>query len=163
VSDSPDLERELTEDELDAALRAPIRQPGEELRDDRRSMARERALGLLYEAEIKGVAPGEVLAALPVPADRLAADLVLGVHARRSDVEAIVARHLKGGWTLERLAMLDRLVMSLGTYELIARPDVPTGVVLNEAVILAKAFGRDDDAGRFVNGVLAAVAASTRP
>jgi len=51
--------------------------------------------------------------------------------------------------------------MRLGVFELLERPDVPTPVVLNEAVELAKRFSTDDS-GRFVNGVLAAVAADVR-
>ena len=65
------------------------------------------------------------------------------------------------GWTLTRMPVLDLNVMRLGVFELLERPDVPTAVVLNEAVELAKRFSTDDS-GRFVNGVLAAVAADVR-
>ncbi len=66
------------------------------------------------------------------------------------------------GWTLARMPVLDLNVMRLGVFELLERPDVPTAVVLNEAVELAKRFSTDDS-GRFVNGVLASVAAQVRP
>ena len=59
------------------------------------------------------------------------------------------------------MPVLDLNVMRLGVFELLERPDVPTAVVLNEAVELAKRFSTDDS-GRFVNGVLAAVAADVR-
>jgi transcription antitermination protein NusB len=162
LDDGELVEVELDDEAYEAALRAPIAQPGDELRDDRRSGARERAMGLLYEAEIKGLSPTDVLAALPIDPDPLAVSLVEGVATHRHELDAIVARHLKRGWSLDRLAMLDRVVLVLGTEELVHRPDVPTAVILSEFVILAKAFGRDDDAGRFVNGVLAAVAVSVR-
>ena len=59
------------------------------------------------------------------------------------------------------MPVLDLNVMRLGAYELLARPEVPTAVVLNEAVELVKRFSTDDS-GRFVNGVLAAIAADVR-
>jgi N utilization substance protein B len=59
------------------------------------------------------------------------------------------------------MPVLDLNVMRLGAYELLERPHVPTAVVLNEAVELAKRFSTDDS-GRFVNGVLAAIAHDVR-
>jgi N utilization substance protein B len=56
---------------------------------------------------------------------------------------------------------LDRAILRLAIFELMARPDVPVAVVIDEAVELAKRFSTDDS-GRFVNGVLAAVAKQTR-
>ena len=131
--------------------------PGE----DRRTEARERALALLYEAEAKGVAPGEVLAALPVPPDPLAVLLVTGVAAEAARIDELVAAHARD-WSLERMPVIDRTVLRLGTYELLERLDVPTAVVLDEAVELAKRYGGTDDSGRFVNGVLAAIARVVR-
>ena len=60
------------------------------------------------------------------------------------------------------MPVLDLNVMRLGVHELVSRPEVPTAVVLDEAVELAKRFSTDDS-GRFVNGVLAAIAAEVRP
>ncbi len=138
----------------------PPTDPAEELRDDRRSEARERALALLYEAEQRGISPADAVDAAVVPPDPLAAELTLGVGARRAEIDALLRSHAKG-WTLERMAVLDRLVLSIGAYELLARSDVPVAVVLSEAVVLAKAYGTDDS-GRFVNGVLAAIARAVR-
>jgi N utilization substance protein B len=56
---------------------------------------------------------------------------------------------------------LDRAILRLGIYELLSRPDVPVAVVIDEAVELAKRFSTDDS-GRFVNGILAAVAKNAR-
>ena len=66
------------------------------------------------------------------------------------------------GWDLDRMAVVDRNVLRLATAELLACDDVPTAVILNEAVELASAFSTDDS-GRFVNGVLATVAGRVRP
>ncbi|MBK9178371.1 MAG: transcription antitermination factor NusB [Acidimicrobiales bacterium] len=122
--------------------------------------ARERALGLLYEAEMKGVDPREVLVALPVPADPYTADVVAGVGERRAELDAHLAR-LARGWTVERMPAVDRAILRLAAFELLGRPDVPTAVVIDEAVELAKRFSTDDS-GRFVNGVLARLATEVR-
>ena len=130
--------------------------------EDRRSEARERALTLLYEAQAKAVSADAVLAALPVPPDPLAELLVRGVGAHGSRIDELLARHARG-WSVERMPVTDRTVARIGIFELLERPDVPTAVVLDEAVELAKRYGGTDDSGRFVNGVLAAVAQAVRP
>jgi len=129
-------------------------------REDLRSEARERAMGLLYEAQAKGLPPAEVLAALPVEPDPLAVTLVEGVAEQREEIDGMLAAQARG-WTLERMPVLDRTVMEIAVYELLSRDDVPTAVVLDEAVELAKRFGTDDSP-RFVNGVLSAIAKKVR-
>lgn len=129
--------------------------------DDERSEARERALSLLYEAEAKGLPAADVLAALPIPADPLADLLVRGVDTSRERIDALIGQHAKG-WTMARMAQVDRTVLRIATFELLERPDVPVAVVLDEAVELAKRFSTDDS-GRFVNGVLAAISRAVRP
>jgi N utilization substance protein B len=129
--------------------------------EDRRSEARERALALLYEADSKGLAPRAVLAALPAPADELAVLLVEGVEDRRPELDDLISEHARG-WTLERMPVVDRTVLRVALFELLARPDVPTAVVIDEAVELAKRFSTDDS-GRFVNGMLSAIARRLRP
>ena len=129
-------------------------------REDQRSEARERALGLLYEAAAKSLTPAEVLAALPVEPDALATMLVEGVASQQEEIDALLVAHARG-WTLERMPVIDRTVLRIGVYELLDRPDVPTAVVIDEAVELAKRFSTDDS-GRFVNGMLSAIAAKVR-
>jgi N utilization substance protein B len=131
------------------------------LRPDERSDARERALYLLYEAHSKGIAPADTLDLQVIEPDVLTRELVTGVGADIGRLDELIAAKAKG-WTLARMPVLDLNVMRLAVFELIARPDVPTAVVLNEAVELAKRFSTDDS-GRFVNGVLASVAAEVRP
>jgi N utilization substance protein B len=128
---------------------------------DRRSEARERALILLYEAHAKGLSGDQVIAGLPVPPDPLAALLVNGVEAHRERIDALITQFAKG-WTLARMPVIDLTIVRIATFELLERPDVPAPVALNEAVELAKGFSTDDS-GRFVNGVLAAIAKQVRP
>ena len=128
--------------------------------DDERSEARERALGLLYEAEAKGLPVEDVLAALPVKADALPTLLVRGVQAEQARIDELITTHAKG-WTMARMAQVDRTVLRIATFELLGRPEVPVAVVLDEAVELAKRFSTDDS-GRFVNGVLATLAHQIR-
>jgi N utilization substance protein B len=130
------------------------------LAEERRD-ARERALGLLYEAETKGCSGGDVLAGLPVAADDFAAGLVRAVDEHRDRIDGLLSEHSKG-WTLSRMPALDRAALRMGTAELLTRPDVPTAVVLNEVVELASRFSTDDS-GRFVNGLLARIATEVRP
>jgi len=88
-------------------------------------------------------------------------DLVIGVEARRGDIdEAIVAR-LAEGWTLERLDRPMRAILRAGAYELIARSDVPVGSVISEYVDVAHAFYDKRESG-FVNGILDAIAKEAR-
>lgn len=127
-----------------------------------RSEARERAVHLLYEARMKDRTGAEVLAALPVAPDAYAADLVRGVEEHRAELDALVGR-LARGWTLERMAALDLVVLEVACFELAHRPDVPTAVVLSEATDLAAAYGSTDESPGFVNGLLAAAARELRP
>jgi N utilization substance protein B len=126
-----------------------------------RREARERVLSLLYEAESKEVEPGVVLDELPVRPDDFVCDLVRGVERRRDEIDGLIAGH-SIGWTVDRMPSVDRALLRMATYELIARPDVPTGVVISEAVDLAGEYSTDES-GRFVNGVLAAIADNVRP
>ncbi len=123
--------------------------------------ARERALGLLYEAETKGLSGAELLADLPLPPTPYAETLVRSVDEHQMRIDELISRFAQG-WSIERMASLDRAALRMGTAELIAQPDVPTGVVLAETVELASRFSTDGS-GRFVNGLLARIAIEVRP
>lgn len=129
-------------------------------RPDERSDARERALYLLYEAHSKAIAPSDALALQVIEPDELTSGLVTGVEEHQASLDAAIASRAKG-WTLERMPVLDLNVLRLAAFELAERPDVPVAVVLDEAVALAKRFSTDDS-GRFVNGVLSALADDLR-
>ncbi len=125
-----------------------------------RREARERALSLLYEAEVKGETPSQVLADLPVAPDPFAAELASGVESRQSEIDSLLARH-SVEWPLDRMPVVDRTLLRMATWELLARPGVPRAVIISEAVELAKQYSTEDS-GRFVNGILAAVAGAVR-
>ena len=126
-----------------------------------RRQARERALSLLYEAETKDVSAMEVVAELPVEPAPFAAELVSGIDRNREQVDGYIRRFAKG-WALERMPAIDRALLRIAVYELLHRPDVPTGAILSEAVELAGRYSTDDS-GRFVNGVLGQIAKEVRP
>jgi N utilization substance protein B len=121
-----------------------------------RRAARERALELLYEAEAKEIAAGDVIDGLPVAPDPYARLLATGVDEHRDEIDGLVSRYAKG-WALDRMPAVDRALLRLATYELVHHPDVPVAVVISEAVELASQFSTDDSS-RFVNGVLSAIA-----
>jgi transcription antitermination factor NusB len=103
-----------------------------------------------------------VLAGLPLAPDALARELAEGVEAHRDRIDEVLARLVAPRWSLARLASVDRAVLRIGAYELLAVPDRSQALIINEAVVLARRFG-SDDSPRFVNGVLASVAAESRP
>ena len=82
--------------------------------------------------------------------------LVRGWYAERERIDGII-REVSQHWRIERMAKVDRNILRLATYELLALDDVPRRVTLNEAVELAKRFGSEGTAG-FVNGVLDRIA-----
>jgi N utilization substance protein B len=129
-------------------------------RPDERSDARERALYVLYEAHSKGITPRAALARQPLTPDELTTTLVTGVEEHRERLDAAIGARAKG-WSLDRMPVIDRNVLRIAAFELAERPDVPVAVVLDEAVELAKRFSTDQS-GRFVNGVLSAVAGDLR-
>ncbi len=88
-------------------------------------------------------------------------DVVRGVDARRDEIDALVADKLAAGWSIARLDKTMLQVLRAGTYELLARADVPPAVTINEYVEVAKAFF-DDGQAKFVNGILDAVAKEAR-
>jgi transcription antitermination protein NusB len=126
-----------------------------------RRAARERAVGLLYEAEVKDQPAIDVLAALPVAPDDYVVEVVTGVTEHAAELDEAITRYARN-WDLDRMPALDRAILRLAAYELGHRPDVPRNVVINEAVELAKVFSTEES-GKFVNGMLSAMAPDLRP
>ena len=127
---------------------------------DERSDARERALHLLYEAQSKEISVEEVISAQVVEPDELVLVLARGAELASNRADKLIEGKSRG-WTLQRMPVIDVAIMRMALFELLERADVPTAVVLDEAVDLAKRFSTDDS-GRFVNGVLAAIASEVR-
>jgi transcription antitermination protein NusB len=141
-----------------------------------RSAARLAAVQALYQQEMEGIPIARLLRefhehrlgatieeAQYVEAEQsFFDDVVTGVDARRIEIDDAIADKLAEGWSLERLDRPMRAILRAGTYELLARKDVPVGSVISEYVDVAHAFYDKRESG-FVNGLLDAVAKEARP
>ena len=127
-----------------------------------RTRARGTALQVLYEVDLVGHPPVEVLqerlAEHPFP-DELAEfvrQIVFGILPLREYLDLVIAKYAPE-WPLEQIAPIDRNILRIATWEFAVERVTPVKVVINEAVELAKEFG-SDSAPRFVNGVLGSLA-----
>jgi N utilization substance protein B len=128
-----------------------------------RHKARKRALDILFEADLRGLDPLEVLAESrrrraeegEPELNEYTGDLVQGVVAHGDRIDEILSTYSLG-WTLDRMPGVDRAILRLGAYELLWG-DVPDAVALDEAVTLATELSTDDSPA-FVNGLLGRVA-----
>jgi N utilization substance protein B len=124
-----------------------------------RSKARKRAVDVLYESDARGVDAtvtlGERVVLADPPVNEYTVELVKGIESNRVRIDEILTEYADG-WTIPRMPGVDRAVLRLGVYELLWRADVPSAVVIDEAVELAKTLSTDESP-RFVNGVLARV------
>ncbi len=124
-----------------------------------RSKARKRALDILFEAEQRGLpvlgllSERQSLGETPVP--EYAAELVRGVASHQPEIDNLIAEN-SVDWTLGRMPAVDRNVLRLGVYELLWADDVPDGVAISEAVLLAQDLSTDASPA-FVNGLLARI------
>lgn len=124
----------------------------------RRSQARAAALKILYQLDITKDPAEEGLKIFfrhhRVPVDRklFITELVTKTMAQREEIDQLIGRFATN-WSLSRMAMVDRNILRLATYEMVFYHETPPKVVMNEAVELAKQFGTPDS-GKFVNGVL---------
>jgi transcription antitermination protein NusB len=116
----------------------------------RRTDQRRDAVFALYQHEITGRPLGELLEG----AKPFTRELAEGVASNRDELDDLISRH-STGWSLERIAPLERSIMRTALYEALHRDDVPVEVAIDEAVELAKHYCGADAPG-FVNGVLAA-------
>jgi N utilization substance protein B len=126
-----------------------------------RREARETALGILYEADVRAERPGVALGRQVVPPPAYTTALLTGIDADLDAIDAAIRAAAKD-WALERMPVIDRSVIRLAVFELLHRTDVPTSAVLTEAVELAAAYSTAESS-RFVNGVLGRLAADLRP
>ncbi|CAA9232891.1 MAG: Transcription termination protein NusB [uncultured Arthrobacter sp.] len=121
-----------------------------------RSKARRRALDVLFEAEQRSVTPLEVMKARREKTDMVIADytvdIVEGVLAHREQIDEYLSTYSQG-WTLERMPAVDRMILRIGSWELLYNDDVPDGVAVSEAVELAKMLSTDESPV-FINGLL---------
>jgi N utilization substance protein B len=125
-----------------------------------RSKARKAALDFLYESDIRNRPAMEILQSrvteLEYPVREFTRELVSGVSENRERIDEIIVMRAKG-WDLDRMPVLDRNILRLGTFEILWSETVPIGVAVDEAVELAKTLSTEDSPN-YVNGVLTAVA-----
>ena len=127
-----------------------------------RRRAREAALQMLYQAEVGKSGAFESIATywpardndepLDEPLREFANGLVRGAVSRREEIDAMLGAHAQN-WRVERMAVVDRLVLRLGVFEMLAEPETPSKVIINEALELARSYSGEEAVG-FVNGIL---------
>jgi N utilization substance protein B len=128
-----------------------------------RTQAREAALQILYMWEVGGTQPVAAVEAFfqehepeaTEPVTAFATRLALGTMADIEGLDLVIERHARH-WRIERLAVIDRLILRLAIWEMRHEAGTPPAVVINEALELARKFSSDESV-RFVNGVLDAV------
>jgi transcription antitermination protein NusB len=131
----------------------------------KRHQARELALKVLFQLEGTGDDPEEVLRyhaaenGATEDITNFARELVSGVMANQEKLDGLLAEASEH-WRLEQMAKVDRVILRIAVYEIAIDRKVPTKAAINESIELAKTFS-GDEAGRFVNGILGRVAATT--
>ncbi|MDR7158772.1 MULTISPECIES: transcription antitermination factor NusB [unclassified Arthrobacter] len=121
-----------------------------------RGKARNRALDVLFEAEQRSVSAFDVLRARREKTDQIVnpytLEIVEGVVSQQTTIDEFLETYSQG-WTLERMPSVDRIILRIGTWELLYNDDVPDGVAVSEAVALAKVLSTDESPS-FINGLL---------
>jgi N utilization substance protein B len=130
-----------------------------------RHRARRQALQLLYQREVTGVGIGRILADGSYSTedgepDEYSRELAAGVEGDLTHIDTVLSE-VSEHWTVARMPLVDRNILRIATHELMAHPEVPSSVAINEAVELAKVYG-GEDSSKFVNGVLGRIAERTR-
>ena len=127
--------------------------------------AREAALQMLYQCEVGRAGAYEAITTywpareadenLPEPLREFANTVVRGTLERREEIDRMLSSHAQN-WRVERMAVIDRVVLRMGVYEMLTQTETPSKVIINEAIELARSFSGEEAVG-FVNGVLDAV------
>jgi N utilization substance protein B len=133
----------------------------------KRRAARERALQVLFELEFNESAPEEVLARpgdpprRPASGDDYAGRLVRGILARRDEIDGLIHQASKN-WRIDRMGVVDRNILRIAVFEMLEDALLTPGIVINEALEIAKRFGGEESVV-FINGVLDALGRKIRP
>ena len=121
-----------------------------------RGKARNRALDVLFEAEQRSLSAFDVLRSRREKTDQIVnpytLEIVEGVVSHQVAIDEFLETYSQG-WTLERMPSVDRIILRIGTWELLYNDDVPDGVAVSEAVALAKTLSTDESPS-FINGLL---------
>jgi N utilization substance protein B len=118
-----------------------------------RLVRRDEVLEVLYEADLRGGPPDTA------GLDEVGAALAGGAWEEREELDGALGA-VSSEWRVERMPVIDRNVLRLALWELRHRPDLPAGVIISEAVRLAKGYSTERS-GAFVNGVLGRLAGET--
>jgi N utilization substance protein B len=118
----------------------------------RRSDQRRAAVVALYQQDVTGRPVDDMLER---DATLFTRELVEGVEVEREELDALIERHAEG-WTLDRIAPLERNILRVALHEMLHRSDIPDEVAIDEAVETAKELC-SAEAPKFVNGILGAV------
>jgi N utilization substance protein B len=133
-----------------------------------RTKARKRALDAIFAADIRKESPEELLAVTQDQVSdrqnqdeifRYAKDLVVGVVENHEEIDDLIETYSEG-WSLERMPNVDRAILRIAIWEIL-HSDTPSGVVVNEAVELAKEYSTEESGG-FINGLLSRVAGTRK-
>jgi N utilization substance protein B len=125
-----------------------------------RSKARKQTLDILYETDIRGTNPLDVLASREIneegaearPIRDYTRELIVGVSEHRRKIDELIATYAQG-WDMDRLPAVDRNIMRLALYELLWRDELADAIAIDEALLLAKELSTDESAG-YIHGVL---------
>ena len=125
-----------------------------------RHQSRELALQALYFWEVGRSSPDEALEHVVAehlpdatePVRAFAQELLRGTVLAHEELDGIIGRHIDN-WRIERLAVIDKLILRMATWELRYQTGTPPAVIVNEALELARTYSADESI-KFVNGVL---------
>ncbi|MFH1791298.1 MAG: transcription antitermination factor NusB [Candidatus Omnitrophota bacterium] len=135
----------------------------------KRTRARECALQILYQVDIGGIdCKDECLGTYwkwyqedaEAAVKEFAEELVDGVLANLKEIDRVVGAYAEN-WKMDRMAIVDRNILRIATFELMHKDDIPPKVSINEAIDIAKKFG-DPESGKFVNGILDKISKAER-
>jgi N utilization substance protein B len=125
-----------------------------------RSKARKQSLDLLYEGDIRGQAPADLLASREVteegpdarPIREYTKELISGIANNRRKIDELISTYAQG-WDMDRLPAVDRNILRLGIYEILWCKDLDDAIAIDEALNLARELSTDDSAS-YIHGVL---------
>jgi N utilization substance protein B len=129
-----------------------------------RSKARKQSLDILYEADIRGTLPLDILASRDVteegpdarPIREYTREIITGVSEHRRKIDELIATYAQG-WDMDRLPAVDRNIMRLALFEILWAPNLDVAIAIDEALSLAKELSTDESAG-YIHGVLGRIA-----
>ena len=129
-----------------------------------RSKARKQSLDILFEADIRGTLPLDILASRDVTEDgpdarpirEYTREIITGVAEHRRKIDELIATYAQG-WDMDRLPTVDRNIMRLALYEILWSPGLDDAIAIDEALSLAKELSTDESAV-YIHGVLGRIA-----